>query len=64
MIKSVNKPRDNEWVLVQDKQTGKIAACEKGYARELQSEDEKRIIAEKGDRNWEKLSKLKSDGKL
>lgn len=53
-----------KWYLVQDRKTGSVVACKEAYAKELQREGEKKIVAEKGDSNWEKLSKLKSDGKI
>jgi hypothetical protein len=63
-IRSVNKERPIEWALVQDRHTGKVAACEMSHAKELQREDTKRIIATKGEKKWDELSKLKAEGKL
>lgn len=50
---------DKEYMLVQDKKTGKIYAAKEDYARKLEDRGDKRIVAKEGDSEWKRLSKLR-----
>lgn len=51
-------------MLVQDRDTGAIVACEEDYAKELQREGVKKIIASEDEKKFEELTKLREEGKL